>query len=162
MVLLSFRFHCGAVAPFFRTGPRTSLRSRFDNRDQDVLRSDAVLSEPLDNGPVKLLLSGNAVHMHHGDPYQHQVLAVYVVVTRVEFQLTGVVGTKDLEKVVWRDTQCLDLGLVDGSTELLVERVEQLPLKIDLDQGHCRSPSGLSGRLCPRSTLIATNSPARG
>jgi hypothetical protein len=61
---------------------------------------------------------------------------VYAVVPRVEFQLTDVMGPKDLEKVVRRDTQCLDLGLVDGGAELLVERVEQLPLKINLDQGH--------------------------
>jgi hypothetical protein len=66
------------------------------------------------------------------------------VVTGVELQLTGVMGAEHLEQIVRGDPQRIDLGVVDGAADLLMQRLEELTVEIDLDERHNGLLTGLT------------------
>jgi hypothetical protein len=67
--------------------------------------------------------------VHHRDPEQHQALPVDPVVSGVEAKLAGAVRSEDLEQVVGRDVERVQLRLVDRSAELVAESIEQLTVE---------------------------------
>ena len=61
------------------------------------------------------------VHVHHRDAEQEQALPVDPVVAGVEAELARPVRGEDLEQVVGRDVQRVELRLVDRVAQLVAE-----------------------------------------
>jgi hypothetical protein len=72
--------------------------------------------------------------VHHRDPEKEETSPVNTVVARIEAEFARAMRSEDLEQVVGRDFQRVDLRLLDRGAQLITEGFEELTVKIDLDQ----------------------------
>ena len=94
-------------------GRRRVLEAILDHADQDVLAGTPA-SPTRSTMAAGRRFGGHAVHVDHGDAHQHEALPVDAVVAGSKRSSPAVEG-EDLEQVVGRDVEGVQLGLVEAA-----------------------------------------------